>query len=195
LIVDFDQTIKILGLAGAFAGFATLIWRLVDVWKAFLHIGVAVVPLQGSSIKIRTIVENTNSIPRKIRAAFLIIGPEDEDVDNTVVSLLANTKHSKKFGTLNEMVQIVTSIVEEDSEKIVGTEGRMIIPVTYYYLENVDVADENLSYEQTIRTEGFPSGTYSVRFYVEARRRLHRVVHAAFEVAPVKNPREATQSQ
>ncbi|SRR5216684_3999011 len=183
--MDFDHTVKILGLAGAFAGFATLAWRLFDVWKAFLHIGVTVEPMQGSRIKIRTVVENTNSIPRKIDAAFLIIGPEDEDVGNTVANLLANTKHSRKFKGLTEMVQIVTSIVEKNYEKIVGT-GRMIIPVTYYYLENVDVADENLSYEQTIITEVFQTGTYSVRFYVESRPRLHRVVHAAFDVEPAK---------
>jgi hypothetical protein len=81
------------------------------------------------------------------------------------------------------MVQTVASIIEKDPEKLIGA-GRMIIPLTYYYNENVDVADENLSYEQTIPIAEFPKGTYSVRFYVEARPRLHRVVHAAFEVEP-----------
>ena len=183
--MEFDQTLKILSLVGGFAGFATLVWKLIDVWKSFLHIGIAIEPMGGSRVKIRTTVENTNSISRRIDAAFLIIGPEDESVHKTVVGLLADTEHSAKFGTQNEMVRIVTSIVEKDYEKIVGAHGRMIVPLTYYYLENVDVADENLSYEQMVPIESFPIGTYSVRFYVEARRRLHRVVHAAFEVGSV----------
>jgi hypothetical protein len=193
--MDFDHTVRILGLVGGLAGLATLGWRLFDVWRAFLHIGVTVEPMQGSRVKVRTVIENTNSIPRKIDAAFLIVGPEDEEVGNTVVSLLANTKHSKSFGGPIEMVQIVTSIVEKEYEKIIGAGGRMIIPLTYYYLENIDVADENLSYEQTISTEAFPSGTYSVRFYVEAPEQLHRVVHAAFEVEPAKNPRDINPPQ
>jgi hypothetical protein len=139
--------------------------------------------MQGPRVKIRTVVENTNTIARKIDAALLIIDPEDEDVDATVVSLLAKAKQSTKFDTLTDMVQKVASIIEIDSEKLVGA-GRMIIPLTYYYNENVDVADENLSYEQTIPIGDFLKGTYSVRFYVEARPRLHRVVHAVFEVEP-----------
>src|ERR1700694_3494591 len=181
--MDFDHTTKILSLIGGFAGFATLAWRLWDVWKAFLHIGVTVEPMQGKRVKIRTVVENTNTIARKIDAAFLVIGPEDEGVDATVVSLLTKAKQSTKFDTLNDVVQTIASIIEKDSEKITGA-GRMIIPLAYYYDENVDVADENLSYEQTIPIGNFPKGTYSVRFYVEARPRLHRVVHAVFEVEP-----------
>ena len=80
------------------------------------------------------------------------------------------------------MVQIVASILQDSDETIVGAEGRMIVPLSYYYLENIDVADENLSYEQTISTKDLPNDTYSVRFYVEASPRLHRVVHVAFEV-------------
>jgi hypothetical protein len=162
--VDFDHTIRILSLAGGFAGFATLIWRLWDVWKAFLHIAVTVEPMHGPRVKIRTVVENTNTIARKIDAAFLIVGPEDEDVDATVASLLPEAKRSNKFDTLTEMVQTVVSVIEKDSTVLVGV-GRMIVPLTYYYNENVDVADENLSYEQTIPTKDFPQGTYSVRFY------------------------------
>jgi hypothetical protein len=179
--MDFDHTVKILSLIGGLAGLATLAWRLWDVWIAFLHIGVIVEPMQGPRVKIRTVVENTNTIARKIDAAFLIIGPEDEDVDATVVSLLAKSSQSKEFGTLTDMVQTLASIIAKNSEKIIGT-GRMVIPLPYYYNENVDVADENLSYEQTILIGDFPIGTYSVRFYIEARPRLHRVVHAVFEV-------------
>jgi hypothetical protein len=180
---DFDHTTKVLSLIGGFAGFTTLLWRLWDVWKAFLHITVTVEPMQGARVKIRTVVENTNTIARKIDAAFLIVGPENEGVDVTVDNLLSMSKQSAKIDTLNDMVQTIASIVIKNPVKLVG-EGRMIIPLAYYYDENVDVADENLSYEQTISIGDFPRGTYSVRFYVEARPRLHRVVHAAFEVEP-----------
>ena len=181
---DFEQTIKILGLVGGFAGFITLAWRLYDAWTAFLHIGVTVDAMKGRRVKVRTIVDNTNSIARKIDAAFLIIGPENEPVHATVINLLAEAGHSKTdFDSLNKMVETVASIVANNPERL-ASPGRTIVPLTYYYRENVDVADEKLSYEPTISTEDFPTGTYSVRFYVEAHPRLHRVVHAAFEVEP-----------
>jgi hypothetical protein len=66
----------------------------------------------------------------------------------------------------------------------------MIDPLPFYYEENVDVADEALSYEHVIDCEEFPVGTYGVRFYIEGRPRLHRLVHAAFEV---KAPNTAVQ--
>jgi hypothetical protein len=128
--MDFDHTTKMLGLIGGFAGFATLAWRLWEVWRAFLHIAVSVEPMQGRRVKIRTIVENTNTIARKIDAAFLIIGPEDENVDVTATKVLAKSSEAAKFRTLTNMVQTIASSVNKDRSKRVDI-GRMIVPLTF----------------------------------------------------------------
>jgi len=178
--MDFDQTVKILGLIAGYAGVVTLAWRWWDARRAFLRAEVTAEAMRGHRVKIRTAVENPNITPRWIKAAFLVIGPEDENVEDTANHLLS--KWGKKCDdTLNEMVREITSIIGTNPKKIIDG-CRMIIPLAYYYHENVDVADEKLSYEHVVPLEEFPGGVYSVRFYLDAPPRLYRVVHATFEV-------------
>jgi len=61
-------------------------------------------------------------------------------------------------------------------------EGRAIIPLTYYYLENIRVGDERLTYSRSIDLSRFPQGTYAIRFYVEPKRRYYRSVQRLFTV-------------
>jgi hypothetical protein len=181
---DHNQFIKILGLLGSLAGAIALIWRLIDVIKAFLHVEVTVDKIDGSIVKIRTVVRNANTIARKLDAAFLVIGPANENPEKTVAALFEHVKEPRHFKTLNEMVHVVSDRVKNNRTPIHDGGGRVLIPLPYYYIENYDVADETLSYEQIINCELLPVGPYGVRFYIEARLRLHRVVHAAFEVHP-----------
>jgi len=178
--MDFDHFIKVLGLVGGFAGFATLVWRFWDVTRAFLHIEVSAESIGESRVKVRTVVENSTSLPRRLDAAFLIVGPQDDGALGTALELLPDWRPQGP-GPLNQMVRKIATIIETDG-KMISRDARMIIPLSYYYDENVDVADEKLSYEHVISTDTFPVGTYAVRFYVEGVPRLHRVVHAAFQV-------------
>lgn len=178
--MDFDHIIRILGLVGGFAGLVTLVWRFLDLRQAFLHIEVSVESIGGNRVKVRTVVENSTNLPRRLDIAFLVVGPEDDGALGTALKLLPDWRPEGP-GKLNQMVRKITSILEEEGTMI-SSGARMIIPLTYYYRENANVADEKLSYEHIIPAETFPAGTYAVRFYVEGAPRLHRVVHAAFHV-------------
>ncbi|PDT90179.1 hypothetical protein CO669_12015 [Bradyrhizobium sp. Y36] len=178
--MDFDHIVKVLGLVGGFAGLGTLLWRFWDLRRAFLHIEVSVDAIGGNRVKVRTVVENSTNLPRRLDIAFLVVGPENDGALGTALKLLPDWRPEGP-GMLNQMVREITSVLKKDGTTI-ASGARMIVPLTYYYRENVNVADEKLSYEHIIPAETFPAGTYAVRFYVEGAPRLHRVVHAAFHV-------------
>jgi hypothetical protein len=178
----FDETVKIIGLLGGIAGAITLIWRLIDVRKAYLHIALTAEDMPASRVKLRTEVKNINTLPRKLDGAFLVICPASDAPDTTMVALLKRDNVSHAFGRHREVVRTVTERFKRDTRRMTDESGRMIIPLTYYFEENVDVADEELSYEQIIDCTEFPPGTYAARFYIEGIPWLHRVVHASFEV-------------
>jgi hypothetical protein len=180
--MDSDHFLSILGLLGGFAGVFTLGWRLLDVFRAYLHIDLTLEKLGERRLKLRTIVQNKNSIYRKLDSAFLLIGPADETPDDTVRTVFKYNDEPIEFKNLNQMVRVVTNLIKRDPAKMQDDAGRLLIPLPYYFVENFDVADENLSYEQIIFCDQLPRGVYASRFYIETIPRLHRVVHAAFEV-------------
>jgi hypothetical protein len=182
--VTFEDIIKLLGLLGGIAVAITLVWRLIDVRKAYLHISLTVKDLPGSRVKLRTEVKNTNTLPRKLDAAFLVIGPACDTPHDTIMSLFKSIDESDAVAKLREVVGAITKRLKRDTSEITDKSGRMIIPLTYYFEENLDVADEELSYEHIIDCTGLPPGPYSARFYIEGIPWLHRVVHASFEVLP-----------
>jgi hypothetical protein len=184
------DAIKLLGLFGGIAGAITLVWRIIDVFRAYLHIEVTVDKMDGRRVKVRTLVENTNTIARKLDGAFLVIGPADEDPEKTAAVIFEHIGEPRKFSTSNEMVSIVTRRIKRNAVVMQDGTGRMIVPLPFYFAENVDIADENLSFEYSIDCERFPIGVHGVRFYIEVSpllhwRRLHRLVHGLFEVPPV----------
>ncbi len=180
----FDA-IKLLGLLGGVAGAITLVWRIIDVFKAYLHIEVTVDKMDGRRVKVRTVVENTNTIARKLDGAFLVIGPADEDPEKTATVIFEHMGEPQKFSTSNQMVRIVTNRIKQNAVAMQDGTGRMIVPLPFYFDENYDIADEKLSFEYSIDCERFSIGVHGVRFYIEASPRLHRLVHALFEVPPV----------
>jgi hypothetical protein len=178
-----DTAIKLLGLLGGFAGAITLGWRLVDVFKAYLHVELTVDQMGGRKVKLRTMVHNTNTIARKLDAAFLVIGPAEEAPDETVAALFKKIKEPLNFPDANQMVRAISERIQQDVAPLADDSGRMMIPLPFYYIENVDVADEKLSFEEIIDCAALPAGAYGVRFYIEAAPRLHRLVHAAFDIS------------
>ena len=58
---------------------------------------------------------------------------------------------------------------------------RALIPLPFFYSENIAVGDERLSYCAPIDLRNFVADeVYSVRFFVVGNWRLHRSTHAAF---------------
>ena len=66
-------------------------------------------------------------------------------------------------------------------ERPLTSGGRSLMPIPFYYIENIDIADETLTYRVPINIENFvPSTPYAVRFYLFAANRLHRSTQDTF---------------
>ena len=79
----------------------------------------------------------------------------------------------------------------------VVSQHRVLISLPFYHSENVDIADETLSYAAPIDTTNLlPETAYAVRFFVFAKGRLHRSTEDTFFTpaqAPAPNDVALTQ--
>jgi hypothetical protein len=165
----------ITGTVGAITGTAAFVWRVVDEFGAYLRLTIKVdTPSNGWTTALTTI-ENKGNRCKGISNAFLLIGPEYETPVHTANYLAEKKGNIGKFSSPNEFRRL--KLMEPFFS---GERG--IVPLSFYYDENVDVADETPTYRAPIKIEGFSSETpYSVRFFVFADgSRLHRLTHDAF---------------
>jgi hypothetical protein len=165
------EWIKILG---AIAGFAALIWRLIDEFGAYPRISVEVEgPLAGWTTVLTT-VENRGNRRKNISNALLLIGPETESpLDSAnVVAAAMGYKGTLQFTNDLELLPVA---------KPTYAGGRALIPLPFYYSENVDIGDETLTYRAALDAGRLTTGIpYAVRFFVFGRGRLHRSTHDSF---------------
>jgi hypothetical protein len=179
--------IEFIKLGGGIAGIIALLWRILEVYKSYIQIELEVKKEAGSSrIQIDTAIENKSFLSKELDAAFLIVGPENESPGQTVAALQKISPGLASFQSLNEMVSKIARIVCHNREIAPGglfdNDGHAIIPLTYYYWENIGIGDERLTCSCTIDMSNFPPGPYAIRFYVEPKRRYYRSVQKTFEV-------------
>ena len=162
--------IEVVKSAGSIAGFAALIWRVIDEFSSFLRLSLTIRPPVAGWIPIYTAVENKGFRAKRIDNALLLIGPEVENPVDTARELARAAGKSWKFSCTNDFCVINEHITDHE---------RSCIPIPFYFLENVDIADETLGYEAPIDLTFLKSGKpYSVRFFVFGRPHLHRSTHA-----------------
>jgi hypothetical protein len=59
-----------------------------------------------------------------------------------------------------------------------------LIPVSFYYSESVNIADERIGYVVPVNVAKVPKGVpFAVRFYIFAADHLHRSTEATFVLA------------
>jgi hypothetical protein len=176
-----------LAVLGAITGSVALVWRIVDEFGSFLRISLKVEASKDGWTTALTTIENKGNRRKKISSAKLLIGPESEDPIEPARILANKASYS---GPLNE-----TDDLERFRESVTSGD-RALIPLPFYYSENVDIADETLNYRAPIGTETFaPSSPYSVRFYVFADRRWYRLTQDIFIIEkpkPVASSSEGT---
>ena len=161
------ESIKLIGaLLGAF----TFFWKVWDARSNYLHIELTVhFDDQGPIAK--TKVENKSLLNKKINNALLLIGPES---DNPIDTFNLVTGIQAYF--TNDIVSCCPF-----REPILGTEGRAVIPLPFFYSENVRISDECVTYSAPIPAEGILQGIpYSARFFIADKKRLHRSTHDCF---------------
>ena len=139
--------------------------------RSYLHISLSVSRSTGAYWIARTTVDNRSGEPKRIANAVVLVGPEDEDPRETYNQLAAGAPTIARVGSTNE-------IAENTVARAVVGNGRALIPVPFYYSENIDIADERISYSVPVPSVSMASDTaYSVRFFVHGEEWLHRSTH------------------
>lgn len=160
------ELVKVLG---GVAGIVALIWRFVDEFGGWLRIFVKVENAPGGWSALTT-VDNRGNRPKEIEFACLLVAPEAEDPVVSASNIASDFGFDLRGQYTNELADL-----KKVGDKPFYKNGRGIIPLPFYDLEQVDIADETLSYRSHIPVEQLgSSGPYSVRFFIFAKGRLHR---------------------
>ncbi len=159
---------------GAAAGLAALIWRLFDEAFSYLRISVKADDPSEGWASVLTSVENKSSRPKTLKNTFLLVGPEEEAPLETAKLLLNCMDSPMELHCTNDLSMIF-------AKAPVYSGGRALIPLPFYYSENVGIGDETLTYRAVIKASKLLSDTpYSVRFFLFTNGRLHRSTHDSF---------------
>jgi hypothetical protein len=155
-----SDTLPVVGAVTGILGTIALAWRLVDEFGSFLRISVKAEDEKDGFITILTTVENKGFRAKKISYSTILVCPENEKPGIAAKLLADAVGYQGEFKDLNSLESFVVV-------KAVGFEDRLLIPVSFYYEENVDISDETLSYRVPIPVGNFKSKTaYAVRFFV-----------------------------
>lgn len=128
---------------------------------------------------IKTSLENTTLFPKQIEYAFLIISKFDVDFMKEI-----NSHFKLNLEYSNQLFQLKQKI----SEKFLCINDKLlIIPLSFYYKENVRVANEQLTYSIPILSgedEYGDTSKYEVRFFVYRNKKdtnnYHRLTQCSF---------------
>jgi hypothetical protein len=154
-------------LIGGISGLITISFKLFEEISGYLKIKVQV--SQDKNICVLTEVENTKKIlKKKIENAFLIISPEDKDILEIGNIIAKELRIDKTIESTNQF-ELFTP-----ENPIYINDTCAIIPLQYYFSENIHIADETLSYCCSVDKTKFSKGNYSVRFYIFCKGRYHR---------------------
>lgn len=166
---------ELLTTIGAVLGILAFCWKVWDTLKGYLRIDVIVETSEDQIVSAKTAVENQSVRNKIVYNALLLIGPESENPIDLFNHLAFNTGFNPPVQSTNEIALI------QSSKPVYDREGRAVIPLPFYYSENVRIGDERMSYRSPINTNYMTDMVpYSVRFFVCASGRLHRSTHDAF---------------
>ncbi len=160
-------------LIGGILGIVAFVITLKHIWEwiaGYVAVSLRIAKNEGRVV-VETSVENTSVWRREIDWAFLIVSPRGK---NFLESLKSQTM--KELEKTNHLINLKTD------EKI-SNNGVDLIPLTFFYREQVRVADEKITYTEILENPG--TGIYDVRFFVfpkSVRYGLHRCTHGAFIV-------------
>lgn len=132
------------------------------------------VAVKNGCVFAETAVENSSVCRRKILWAFLIVSPAS-------VSFLKQLETSTgiELRTTNQLIDL-----QKLHPNGIAAGNTTLIPLPFYYKEQVGVRDERLTYSAAVNCQ-LGRGLYDVRFFVfpdTGRYGLHRCNHGAFQV-------------
>jgi hypothetical protein len=171
--------LDVLAVGGGCLGIITFLWRVWDEFGSYLVLGIEIRTDVPRYAVVAARVENPGRRRKSVSAAFLLVGPYDEDPVVTYNKIAVSEGLTWACCTND----ILTS---EASCTLVIDEGmRQLIPLDFFTEENVRVGDEKLACSVPIRLEAAHyTGPYSVRLLVGTDRRLYRSVQDIILVDP-----------
>jgi hypothetical protein len=174
--MDFGDFFRTLG---GLAGMAALLWRGYDEFGSYLRISIKVEGPKSGWVTVLSTVDNKGTRRKNLTWAFLLIGPEDESPVKTANLLLQSSGSFASISYTNDLFGLMESV----GNSVVRCGSRVLMPLPFFYSENIAVGDETLSYKSPVYVGDFPaSSPFSVRLFVSDRRRLHRSTHDCFIV-------------
>jgi hypothetical protein len=173
---------EIISIVGCVLGILTFLWRLYDeFFNSYLHIDIQADQSSTENITVLTRVINKGLRKKKISYAVLVLGPQEENPAQTVAALTQHSNQSIAITHTNDIVRLKQLI---NDSSVYDDYGRGVIPLPFFYSEQVQIADETLTYRAFVDTINCSSkSVYSVRFYIFTEGRLHRSTHDLF-IAP-----------
>ena len=163
----------LLALLAAIPGIAALWLGMRDRRKSYLQIALRVDLNENRFLSAMAEVENRNISYKELSNALLLVGPEHEDPIGTMRQLGITVYSTNDIAAYDE------------ADTVSGPAGRALIRLPFFYSENVDIADEKVSYRAPINTRDIPRGVpYSIRFFIDTPERLHRTTHDSFVLPP-----------
>jgi hypothetical protein len=160
------------GLALTLAVLALVLERR-DRQRTYLRLSLSLERINPGLIIAHTKIDNAIASVRELDAVFLLLGPEDEEPMQTTNTVLS---HTDGVGPACCPIDLRRCLPTSPTG---GADGiRRMLPLPYYTAENINVADELLTYSHSIDVSELPAGPYSVRMYVYGKQRLYRLVQA-----------------
>jgi len=143
---------------------------------SYLHISLKV-DVSNNSITALTTVENKSYRSKELSYAFLLVAPDIESPIKTANAILKKIGNDSVLTKTNEFI----IFKELNIFQPLYDDNIALIPLNFYYFENVKIGDETLTYRAILDRTHLQSGVpYSVRFYIFAKNRLHRSVQDCF---------------
>ncbi|TKJ38799.1 MAG: hypothetical protein CEE38_03610 [Planctomycetes bacterium B3_Pla] len=167
---------------GVLLGVIAFAWKVWDAYVSYLHIYLEKPELEGGNITIRTRIENRGLVRKTVNYAILLVGPEAENPIETAQAISTCLGDQVKIQCTNDIEHL------KADNPVITDQGRALIPLSFFYSEQVAIGDEDLSYRCHLSIQTFETNTpYSVRFFVFAQKRLHRSTQESFIIEAKDN--------
>lgn len=161
----------------------TIVLQRLDMRRTYVRLSLALERPTTGLVLAHTKIDNVVATVKTLTAVFLLLGPENEDPMQTINQLIDQTGVTRPRCCPIDLRECVPLNAMQDGNNI-----RRLIPLPYYTVENINIADEMLAYSHSIDVSVLPTDCYSVRMYVYGEDRLYRLVQASFIVPEDASP-------
>jgi len=181
--------LDVLAVGGGTLGIITFLWRVWDEFGSYLFLGIEIrTDVPGYAVVVAK-VENSGRRKKSLSAAFLLMGPFDDNPVQTYNKIATSAGLAEACYT--------NDILRSNASRAIAIDKgmRQLIPLPFFTSENVRVGDEKLACSVPIKLEAAHyTGPYSVRLLVGADKtwitRLHRSAHGIILVDPASSPHQ-----